>query len=97
MNKVEMISKVVERLEAQEVKVTKKAMTTYVDAIFDTIADSMVTGEDVRIAGFGQFLSVERPERDCRNPQDGSVVHVEAYKSPKFKPSTTLKSLVKGK
>lgn len=95
MNKVEMISKVVEKLADSEVKVTKKAMTEYVDVIFDTIAESMVAGEDVKIAGFGTFTVVERAERDGRNPQTGESIKIAATKAPKFKASSTLKAAVK--
>lgn len=95
MNKVEMISKVVERLAESEVKVTKKAMGEYVDAMFDTIAESIVAGEDVKIAGFGTFTVVERAERDGRNPQTGESIKIAATKAPKFKASSTLKTAVK--
>lgn len=95
MNKVEMIAKVVEKLADSEVKVTKKAMTEYVDVMFDTIAESMVAGEDVKIAGFGTFTVVERAERDGRNPQTGESIKIAATKAPKFKASSTLKAAVK--
>ena len=95
MNKVEMIAKVVEKLAEGEVKVTKKAMTEYVDAVFETIADAMVEGEDVKIAGFGTFTVVERAERDGRNPATGEAIKIAASKSPKFKARSTLKAAVK--
>ena len=47
MNKTELISKVVEVLANNEVKVTKKAMSEYVDTIFNVIADSVAAGDTV--------------------------------------------------
>lgn len=95
MNKVEMISAVVEKLAESEVKVTKKAMTEYVDAIFNTITDMVAAGEDVKIAGFGTFTVTERAERTARNPQTGEAIVVPATKAPKFKASSALKTRIK--
>lgn len=96
MNKVEMISAVVEKLAESEVKVTKKAMTEYVDAIFNTITDMVATGEDVKITGFGTFTVTERAEREGRNPATGETITIPATKAPKFKASSVFKAAVKG-
>ena len=95
MNKQEMVSKVVERLAESDVKVTKKAMTTYVDAIINTIVDTMADGDDVKLSGFGNFTVVDKPERTARNPQDGSDIVVPAHRAPKFKFSNTVKAVVR--
>lgn len=95
MNKQEMVSKVVERLAENDVKVTKKAMATYVDAVIDVIVDTMADGDDVKISNFGNFTVVDKPERTARNPQDGSEIVVPAHRAPKFKFSNTVKSVVR--
>lgn len=95
MNKQEMVSKVVERLAENDVKVTKKAMATYVDAVIDVIVDTMADGDDVKISNFGNFTVVDKPERTARNPQDGSEIVVPAHRAPKFKFSNTVKNIVK--
>lgn len=95
MNKTEMVSKVVEKLAENDVKVTKKAMTTYVDAVIDVIVDTMADGDDVKISNFGNFTVVDKPERTARNPQDGSEIVVPAHRAPKFKFSNTVKNIVK--
>jgi len=95
MNKVEMISTVVEKLIENDVKVTKKAMATYADVIFDTIAETIASGEDVKIAGFGTFTTTERSEREGRNPATGESMVIPATKVPKFKASSALKTMVK--
>lgn len=95
MNKTEMVSKICERLAENDVKVTKKAMATYVDAMIDVIVDTMADGDDVKISNFGNFTVVDKPERTARNPQDGSEIVVPAHRAPKFKFSNTVKNIVK--
>ena len=95
MNKTELISKVVEVLANNEVKVTKKDMTSYVDTMVDVIKDAIMDGEDVKISGLGAFTVVDKPERTCRNPQDGSVITVAAHRAPKFKFSSNVKNALK--
>lgn len=72
---------------------TQKDITTVVDTLFDTIAKTIPT-EEVSITGFGKFETVDKPERDVRNPLTGQIVHVAAKKAPKFKASTSLKAAV---
>lgn len=96
MNKTELISKVVEVLANNEVKVTKKAMSEYVDTIFNVIADSVAAGDTVSVSGFGKFEVTERSAREGRNPATGEAIHIEASKSPKFRASSTFKAAVKG-
>lgn len=95
MNKTEMVSKVVERLAESDVKVTKKAMATYVDAMLDVIVDSVAAGEPVKLTGFGNFEVTERAEREGRNPATGEAIHIAATKAPKFRASSAFKASVK--
>ena len=73
---------------------TKKDIEVVVNEVFDTIKNTLASGEKVSIAGFGTFEAVERAARECKNPQTGEPVHVAASKAPKFKASKTLKDAV---
>lgn len=95
MNKVELASVVSERMTTEERKVTKKFAGELVDCVIDVIKDTMVAGDEVKLAGLGAFTVVDRPERIARNPQDGSAITVPAHKSPKFKFSSTVKEAVR--
>ena len=95
MNKVDLVKNVVNRLAAEDVKVSQRAMGQYVDVIIDVIKDSLISGEEVKIVNFGSFSVVEKPEREARNPQDGSTVVVAAHKAPKFKYSNVVKAAVR--
>lgn len=90
MPKKELIS-----LVAQKTGITKKDVTLVIDTMLDSVIDSVVTGEDVKLVGFGTFTTVERAAREGRNPQTGESITIEARKAPKFKPSKALRDAVK--
>ena len=73
---------------------TKKAIELVVNEVFDTIKNTLASGEKVTIAGFGSFEVVERAARECKNPRTGEPVHVEASKAPKFKAGKAFKDAV---
>lgn len=95
MNKTDMIKVVCGKLAEKDVKVSQKAMGEYVDTVVEVIKDAIMSGEDVKIAGLGAFTVVDRPERTCRNPQDGSIITVSAHRAPKFKFSSVVKDSLK--
>ncbi|MBI2039331.1 MAG: HU family DNA-binding protein [Candidatus Niyogibacteria bacterium] len=74
---------------------TKKQTEELVALIFDTIADTLRSGGEVSISGFGTFSVIARKARVARNPRTGEAVHVPATKAPKFKAGKGLKDAVK--
>ena len=71
-----------------------------VEAVFAEIAKGLVDPDfgTVKIAGFGQFTLVERPEREGVNPASPKEkITIPSSKAVKFKPSKTLKDLVNEK
>ena len=63
--------------------------------IFDKIVETLKSGYEVSIAGFGIFSVKDRAARQARNPRTGELVQVAATKVVKFRPSKTLKETVK--
>ena len=96
MNTTDMIKVVCGKLAEKDVKVSQKAMGEYIDTIFNVIADSVASGDNVSIAGFGKFEVAERSAREGRNPATGEAIHIEASKAPKFRASSMFKAAVKG-
>lgn len=90
MNKENLVKTVAEGIAGA----TKKDISVVVDEVFDTIKNTLASGEKVAIAGFGSFEVVERAARECKNPRTGEPVHVDASKAPKFKASKNLKDTV---
>ena len=87
MNKTEFIAALAEKTGS-----TKKAAAENLNAVLETITETLKTGNEVAIAGFGKFYVTDVAEREARNPQTGEVMTVAAHKAPKFKFASNMKA-----
>ena len=90
MNKSELIA-----LVSDKVGYTKKATEEVVNALFDTISDTLETGEKVVISGFGTFEIRSRVARTGRDPRTGEDIAIPQQKTPAFKSGKVLKNMVR--
>lgn len=90
MNKTDLVNAVAEKSE-----LSKKDATKAVDAVFESVMDSLKSGDKVQLIGFGNFEVRERSARKGRNPQTGEEIEIPASKVPAFKPGKALKESVK--
>ncbi len=90
MNKTELVSAVAESSE-----LSKKDAGKAVDAVFQTIMDTLGEGERVQIIGFGNFEVRDRAARKGRNPQTGEEIQIPASKVPAFKAGKALRDSVR--
>ena len=90
MNKPELVRKVDEK---SNLKIIESQVI--VDAIFDTIQETLGNNEKVQIVGFGTFEVRERAERNGRNPATGETIVIPSTLVPAFKPGKELKDAVK--
>lgn len=70
---------------------SKNIATDIVNAVFDSIVDSLVSGDKVAIAKIGTFAVKQREARKGRNPKTGVEMTIPARKAVSFKPASTLK------
>lgn len=89
-NKADLVDKVVEKTD-----LSKKDATAAVEALFETVKETLSEGEKVQIIGFGNFEVRDRAARKGRNPQTGEEIEIAASKVPAFKPGKALKDAVK--
>ena len=89
MNKAELAERMAERTG-----MSKAVARDAVDGVFAVIGEALADGEEVRIAGFGNFGTRNRPARTGRNPRTGGTVSIAASTSPTFKAGKTLKDAV---
>ncbi|CEA04794.1 DNA-binding protein [Lysinibacillus sp. BF-4] len=89
MNKTELVNAVAEATE-----LSKKDAASAVDAVFNTIQNTLAKGDKVQLIGFGNFEVRERAARKGRNPQTGAEIEIAASKVPAFKPGKALKDAV---
>ena len=90
MNKAELIA-----LVAEKVDLTKKATEEVIDTLFDTIAETLETGEKVVISGFGTFEIRTRVARTGLDPRTGERISIPQQKTPAFKTGKVLKNMVR--
>ncbi len=90
MNKSELIETVSEKTE-----VTKKVAEKVVNAVFESITDSLAGGDKVQVIGFGTFEVRQREAREGRNPATGEKIMIPALKVPVFKAGKNLKDKVR--
>ncbi|MGO2055090.1 MAG: HU family DNA-binding protein, partial [Halomonadaceae bacterium] len=70
------------------------AATRALDAMVESVTDSLKKGESVSLVGFGTFAIKERAARTGRNPQTGQPIQISAAKVPSFKAGKALKDAV---
>ena len=89
MNKSELIEAI-----AASADIPKAAATRELDAMVESVTDSLKKGESVSLVGFGTFAIKERAARTGRNPQTGQPIEISAAKVPSFKAGKALKDAV---
>lgn len=91
MNKNELIDSV-----AKTAELSKKDSEAAVNAVLETITETLAKGEKVVLVGFGTFEVRERKARIGRNPATKEEIQIPASKAPAFKAGKNLKTRVNG-
>ena len=86
MNKLDLIAAV-----AEQADLPKAAATQAVDTILAVIEGALRSKQEVRLTGFGSFVTSERKATKGRNPRTGEEIAIPASVSVRFKPGKGLK------
>lgn len=92
MNKNELVVAV-----AKETGLSKTDSTKATDALIKAVTQSLSTGDEVRLVGFGTFSVAQRKATEGRNPRTGEKIQIPASTQPKFKAGKGLKDAVNKK
>ena len=90
MTKSEFVDQVADRAG-----LSKKDAAGAVDAVLDTIENTLSRGSEITFSGFGKFSVSQRSAREGRNPATGERIHIAASTVPKFTAGAALKKAVK--
>jgi DNA-binding protein HU-beta len=90
MTKAEIVAEI-----ANKTGVEKVAVQATVEAFMDSIKNSMTTGENVYLRGFGSFIIKKRAEKTGRNISRNTTLIIPAHNIPSFKPAKTFVNKVK--
>jgi len=74
----------------------KRESKDMVEAFFEIIHGTLVTGEDVKLSSFGNFNIRRKAPRPGRNPRTGEAIPIKARNVVTFHASYKLKGVVQG-
>ena len=77
--------------------IPKSRSAELVDKVFEVIKQTLESGEDVMISGFGKFSVRQKQERRGRNPHTSESIMLSARKVVTFKCAGILRDKVNGK
>jgi DNA-binding protein HU-beta len=80
---------------ADRAGMSKRDAGDAVDAMLDTVTDTLKRGDSVTFTGFGKFSTSARAARMGVNPRTGERVQIQATTVPKFTAGSALKTAVK--
>jgi len=75
---------------------TKKEAIDVVECFFDTIKGVLESGEELKIARFGNFEVKSKSARRGRNPQTGEEITIKPRQILTFKASSVLRQALNG-
>lgn len=81
----------------EKVGFSKKDVAAVVEEIFETIKNTLESGEKVKVSGFGNFSVRQKRARRGRNPQTGGEITIDERKVMTFKASQLLKKMINTK
>ncbi len=90
MTKSEFVDQVADRAG-----LSKKEATGAVDAVLETIEETLKRGSEIAFSGFGKFSVSQRSAREGRNPATGERINIAASRVPKFTAGAGLKKAIK--
>jgi integration host factor subunit alpha len=82
-----------ERLSIEQ-KLSKRDAKDMVEAFFEEVSSSLVSNEQVKLSGFGNFDLRDKRSRPGRNPKTGEEVAISARRVVTFRPGQKLKDRV---
>lgn len=91
MNKFELVQRV-----AKDAGVTRAQAIKATKSLVSAIRETVRAGGKISLTGLGTFKVKARKARPGRNPKTGETIAIPAGRKISFKPSLSLKKLVKG-
>jgi DNA-binding protein HU-beta len=90
MTKADIVNEIAKNTGIEKVTVQKT-----VEAMMETIKDSMIKGNNVFLRGFGSFIVKKRAKKTARNISKNTTIIIPAHNIPAFKPAKSFITKVK--
>lgn len=78
----------------EKVGLSKRDAKDMVEIFFEEIRETLESGDQVKLSGFGNFDLRQKSQRPGRNPKTGEDIPISARKVVTFRPGQKLKSRV---
>lgn len=78
----------------EKIGFSKKEAGELVESVFSEIKAKLITGDKVKISGFGNFVVNDKKPRKGRNPQTGEQITISGRRVLTFKASQILKEKI---
>ena len=88
-------AKILENI-ADQIGFTKNRSAEIVEILLATIKNSLESGDDVLISGFGKFCVRDKKDRKGRNPATGQDMILKSRRVVTFKCSGQLRKKING-
>ena len=90
MTKADIVNEIAKNTGIEKVTVQKT-----VEALMETVKDSMVKGNNVYLRGFGSFIVKKRAKKTARNISKNTTIIIPPHNIPAFKPAKSFTTKVK--
>ncbi|QNR23114.1 HU family DNA-binding protein [Croceimicrobium hydrocarbonivorans] len=92
MTKADIVTKITDKTGME-----KSDVQAVVESFMKEVRNSLETGENVYLRGFGSFIIKKRAEKTGRNISKNTTIIIPAHNIPSFKPAKTFVESVKKK
>ena len=92
MTKADLISEITEKTGVEKI-----AVQATVESLMTSIIETMESGENVYLRGFGSFVIKKRAEKTGRDISKNTTIIIPEHFVPTFKPAKTFVEGVKNK
>jgi len=72
----------------------KRESKELVEQFYDEISEVLISGEQIKLSGFGNFELRDKAPRPGRNPRTGEDVPISARRVVTFKPGQKLRAQI---
>lgn len=72
----------------------KRESKELVETFFDEISKALISGEEVKVSGFGNFTLRDKAERPGRNPKTGEEIPIKARRVVTFRAGQKLRQSI---
>jgi integration host factor subunit alpha len=87
---------IIESVYAKVGGFSKKEAQDIVEAIFETMKETLASGQKLKLSRFGNFVVRDKSQRPGLNPRTKEKIVLDARRVVRFRPSPVLKALING-